>query len=77
VPGVRGAERLAATLAAGRKVVDRFKELALLRTDVPVGRVDDWEWRGPRPELEDWCARFGSPRLAARAAKLASERGRA
>jgi 5'-3' exonuclease len=75
VPGVRGAERLAATLGAGRAVVARFKELATLRLDVPVGTVDDWEWRGPGPGLDDWCDRFGSPRLAERAAKLAAQRG--
>jgi 5'-3' exonuclease len=74
VPGVRGAERLAGTLAAGRAVAARFKDLARLRLDVPVGTVDDWVWKGPRPELGDWCVRFGSPRLAERAAKLAARR---
>ncbi len=74
VPGVRGADRLAATLRAGREVVARFKELAVLRTDVPVGEVDDWEWRGARSDLGDWCARFGSPRLATRAEELARAR---
>jgi 5'-3' exonuclease len=77
VPRVRGAERLAATLAAGRAVAARFKDLATLRIDAPVGLVDDWEWRGPTPDLGDWCARFGSPRLAERAAKLAAQRGAA
>jgi len=71
---VFGAERLAGTLAAGRAVAARFKDLARLRLDVPVGTVDDWVWKGPRPELGDWCARFGSPRLAERAAKLAARR---
>ncbi len=75
VPGVRGAERLAATLVAGRAVADRFKVLATLRIDAPVGVVDDWEWRGPRPDLDDWCTRFGTPRLAERANKLATKRG--
>jgi len=75
VPGVRGAERLAGTLAAGRAVAARFKDLARLRLDVPVGTVDDWVWRGPRRELSDWCVRFGSPRLAERAAHLAAHRG--
>ncbi len=75
VPGVRGAERLAATLATGRAVADRFKVLATLRTDAPVGAVDDWEWTGPRPDLDDWCVRFGSPRIADRAATLAAKRG--
>ncbi len=75
VPGVRGAERLAATLTAGRAVAARFKVLATLRIDAPVGVVDDWEWKGPRPDLGDWSARFGSPRLLERAAKLATKRG--
>ena len=75
VAGVRGADRLASTLAAGRAVVARFKVLATLRLDVPVGVVDDWEWRGPQAGFGDWCDRFGSPRLAERAAKLAVQRG--
>jgi 5'-3' exonuclease len=74
VPGVRGADRLAATLRAGREVAARFKELATLRTDVPVGAVDDWEWRGPNADLGDWCERFGSPRIGRRAAALAARR---
>jgi 5'-3' exonuclease len=72
---VRGAEKLAATLAAGRDVAARLKVLATLRLDAPVGTVDEWEWRGPRPELGDWCDRFGSPRLGERAEKLAAQRG--
>jgi 5'-3' exonuclease len=75
VPGVRGSERLATTLAAGRAVAERFKVLATLRVDAPVGVVDDWEWKGPRRELDDWSVRFGSPRLRDRAAALAAKRG--
>ena len=74
VPGVRGAERLAVTLNTGRKVAELFKDLATLRTDADVGTVDDWEWRGPRDDFGDWCVRFGWPRLAARAEKLAASR---
>jgi 5'-3' exonuclease len=74
VVGVRGAPRLAATLTAGRAVAALFKDLATLRLDADVGTVDDWEWRGPRDDFADWCARFGSPRLAARAEKLARQR---
>jgi len=72
---VRGADRLAATLATGRAVAARFKVLATLRLDAPVGTVDDWEWHGARADLNDWSQRFGSPRLAARAAELAAARG--
>jgi 5'-3' exonuclease len=75
VPGLRGTDRLAATLTAGRAVAERFKDLATLRTDVAVGTVDDWEWQGPQPDFSDWCERFGSPRLAGRAQKLAARRG--
>jgi 5'-3' exonuclease len=74
VTGVRGVDRLATTLAAGREVADRFKVLATLRTDADVGRVDDWEWTGPAPEFVAWCERFGSPRLASRVEKLAQKR---
>jgi 5'-3' exonuclease len=75
VPGIRGVDRLASTLAAGRDVAARFKVLATLRTDAVVGTVDDWEWRGPTAEFAQWCERFGSPRLATRAEKLAQKRG--
>ena len=70
---MRGVDRLAATLAAGRDVADRFKVLATLRTDADVGTVDDWEWTGPTPEFAAWCERFGAPRLAARVDEAGAE----
>jgi 5'-3' exonuclease len=75
VSGLRGTDRLAVTLATGRKVAELFKDLATLRTDADVGTVDEWEWRGPADDFPDWCERFGWPRLAARAKKLATTRG--
>jgi 5'-3' exonuclease len=74
VPGVRGIPKLASTLATGREVADRFKVLATLRTDADVGTVDDWEWKGPTPDLAAWAERFDSTRLVARAEKLAQTR---
>ena len=74
VPGIRGVERLATTFAAAREVAARFKVLATLRTDADVGHVDDWHWTGPREDLAPWAERFGSPRLLARATKLARQR---
>ncbi|MGQ0823808.1 MAG: 5'-3' exonuclease [Actinomycetota bacterium] len=74
VPGQRGIVRLAATLGAGRKVALLFRDLATLRTDADVGTVDDWEWRGARPEFPTWCARFGLPALAARVEMLTEQR---
>jgi 5'-3' exonuclease len=75
VAGLRGAERLAVTLATGRSVAELFKVLATLRLDAPVGNVADWEWRGPGPDFADWCERFGWPKLAGRAHALATKRG--
>jgi 5'-3' exonuclease len=75
VPGLRGVERLAATLAAGREVLAVFKDLATLRTNADVGTVDDWHWTGPAAGFADWCDRFDSPRLLVRAQALAKTRG--
>ncbi len=75
VDGLRGPAKLAATLAAAREVAALFKVLATLRTDVPVGTVDDWEWHGPTPEFGAWAERLGSPRMAERAQRLAQARG--
>jgi 5'-3' exonuclease len=75
VPSVRSAGRLAATLQAGRRVAELFKVLATLRTDAEVGTVDDWEWRGPGDDFEEWCDRLGGRGLAARAERLATARG--
>jgi 5'-3' exonuclease len=74
VPGLRGVDRLAATLTAGREVAALFKVLATLRTDADVGTVDDWEWTGPTKKFAAWCDRFDQPRLLQRAEKLAKAR---
>jgi 5'-3' exonuclease len=71
---VRGAAKLAATLAEQRELADLFKVLATLRTDATVGTVDDWRWTGPAPGFEPWAERVGSPNLARRAEKLAAAR---
>lgn len=48
---VTRAGALAATLKRDRALAMRFRELATLRTDVPVfDTVDDLAYRGPRPE---------------------------
>ena len=65
---VRGAQRLAETLAASRQDALLYRTLATLRTDAPLAEgLDDLRWRGPRPgPLRDLCARLGEPRLAER-----------
>jgi len=72
---VRGAAKLASTLAAARPAAKLFLDLATLRTTAHVGTVDDWEWRGPHADLEQWAARVGNENLFARATKLATKRG--
>jgi len=57
---VRGADKLAATLAARRDEALLYKRLATLREDVPLREsLADLEWRGARPELRAFCARIG------------------
>jgi 5'-3' exonuclease len=71
---VRGAAKLAQTLAGAREAAELFRVLATLRTDGDVGDVDDWRWTGPTPELAAWSTRLGSARLLQRAEALARSR---
>ena len=68
---VRGGAKLAATLVAQRDVAMLFRHLATLRTDAPVGAVDDWRWQGPAPAFEAWAERLGAPGMVKRARRLA------
>ena len=67
---------LSATLERNRDLVMLFRDLATLRTDIPVfGSVDDLEWKGPTPRFAPLAARFDAavtgparrPRTAAQA----------
>jgi 5'-3' exonuclease len=71
---VRGAAKLASTLATARDAAMLFLDLATLRTNGDVGVVDDWEWRGPEPELAEWAERLGADALVGRANRLAEKR---
>jgi len=71
---VRGAERLAASLEGGRDDAMLFRRLATLRTDAPVGAVDDWHWSGPGADTARVAERLGDSRLAERAGALANAR---
>jgi 5'-3' exonuclease len=68
---VRGGAKLAATLVAQRDVAMLFRHLATLRTDAPVGAVDDWRWQGAAPAFEEWAERLGAPGMVKRARRLA------
>jgi 5'-3' exonuclease len=72
---VRGALRLATTLAEQHERALLFRELATLRIDAPIGAdVDALRWTGPRPEFATWCERLGAPSLHDRASTLATTR---
>jgi 5'-3' exonuclease len=70
---VRGADKLAATLANQRDLVRLFRTLAVLRIDrTLLPDVADLQWRGPTPEFEGMCRHLRAPALAERAANLAA-----
>ncbi|MDP9021159.1 MAG: flap endonuclease [Actinomycetota bacterium] len=74
---VRGAERLAATLAARRDDALLYREVATLVTDVALAEdLADLHWPGvPRERFLDWCERLGVEALPARTRRWASTAG--
>jgi 5'-3' exonuclease len=72
---VRGAAKLAGTLAEHRDLAMLFRRIATVVTDTPeVGPVDSWRWSGPREEFEEICDYLDAPALPARATRLAGQR---
>ncbi len=71
---VRGAVKLATTLAAQREDAELFRLLATLRIDHPVGSVEEWRWTGPSPAFAAWTQRLGAPGMLGRAERLAAAR---
>src|SRR3989440_24825 len=72
---VRGALRLATTLAEQGERALLFRTLATLRADAPIGAdVDALRWRGPRPDFATWAERLGTPPLHDRVSALAVAR---
>ena len=70
---VRGAAKLAQTLAEGRKDFVLFQDLATLRATAPVfAQVDELEWKGPTPAFFDMCANLNAPGYFKRAQRLVS-----
>jgi len=64
---VRGAERLAKTLAGSRDEALLYRQLTRLVTDVPLAEsLEDLAWRGvPKLGFDEWCERFGATRAFA------------
>jgi 5'-3' exonuclease len=72
---VRGAAKLAATLAEQRDLAVLFRRIATVRLDAPVSSgVDELCWEGQAAGFEDVCIEIDAPDLATRAARLAEER---
>jgi 5'-3' exonuclease len=64
---LRGADRLGEALIEGRDDARLFRDLATLRTQIPVfDDVDELRWRGPEPGFRAWCEHVRAPRLADR-----------
>jgi 5'-3' exonuclease len=61
------AASLAATLQRDRELVFLFRDLATLRTDVPVFEsVDELEWKGPTERFAQLAARFDAAKTGDR-----------
>jgi len=73
---VRGATRLAATLAAERDRAELFRTLARLRRDVPVlsEGVDRLRWRAATDRIGAVAEALGAPEVPERCSRLAAER---
>ena len=72
VDGLRGAEKLAATLRENMELALLFRRIATVVTDLDVGAVDDWRWTGPTDEFRAVAERLEAPELVGRAVALAS-----
>ena len=71
---VRGAERLARALRDSRDDAALFRDLATLRTTLPVfDRVDTLRWNGPHPSFFDVCARINASGYFRRTQALAEK----
>ncbi len=73
---VRGAAKLAGTLAENLEQALLFRRVATVDRSAPVSSsVDELMWTGPGPEVEEIMGSIDAPRLAERARALAA-RGR-
>jgi 5'-3' exonuclease len=73
---VRGADKLIATLRDNMAEALLFREIATVVTDIDVGTVDEWRWRGPTPAFEQVATDLGARHLFDRAVRMANALGR-
>ncbi len=70
---VSRAASLAENLATHRQEALLYRDLATLRSDVPLKEsLEDLHWRGPRRELESLCRQIGAPNLLDRVPPIPS-----
>jgi len=74
VPGLRGAAKLSATLQEHMELAVLFRIIATVDRDAPVGKVDEWQWKGPTEEFGGIAKELGAQGLADRANRLAVSR---
>ena len=67
---VRGAEKLAAILVEEESLLNVFRELATLRTDVPIENLGSWLWDGPQDSFEHLAAEIGVKNLVEKVYRL-------
>lgn len=68
---VRGAAKLAETLSQNFEEAQLYKELTILRDNVPVmSNVSELEWIAPKEHFAELCDRLDSSKLAERIKKL-------
>ncbi|MGB7876931.1 MAG: 5'-3' exonuclease H3TH domain-containing protein, partial [Anaerolineales bacterium] len=64
---VRGAARLAENLTQGREDATLYRQLAILRLDVPLEeKLNDLEWQGAYERLKELCRELGDERIPER-----------
>ncbi|MUH49591.1 MAG: flap endonuclease [Actinobacteria bacterium] len=73
IEGLRGAAKLAASLDSQRDLALLFRRIATVVTDIDVGVVDDWRWRGVTPAFAELAGQIGAVHLIERAARLAKK----
>lgn len=70
VDGLRGAAKLSATLQANFDDALLFRKIATVDTDLDVGTVDEWEWKGPTDRFAAIAEEIGAPELMVEAQRL-------
>jgi len=68
VSGLRGADKLATTLRDNMELALLFRHIATVVTDIDVGSVDSWAWKGPTDAFPAMTERLGAPEMVGRAA---------